>query len=56
MKEIEISRTIIEQYHRKLLACFDNDVVVVGAGSAGLTAAYYLAKNKVKATVLRRVC
>jgi len=54
MKEIEISRIIIEQYHSKLLGCLDNDVVVVGAGSAGLTAAYYLAKNGVKTTVLEK--
>jgi thiamine thiazole synthase len=54
MKEIEISRIIIEQYHSKLLGCLDNDVVVVGAGPAGLTAAYYLAKNGVKTTVLEK--
>ena len=54
MKEIEISRIIIEQYHSKLLDCLDNDVVVVGAGSAGLTAAYFLAKNGVKTTVLEK--
>jgi len=54
MKEIEISRTIIEQYHRKLLDCLDNDVVVVGAGPAGLTAGYYLAKKGVKTTVLEK--
>ncbi len=54
MKEIEISRIIIGQYHSKLLGCLDNDVVVVGAGPAGLTAAYYLAKNGVKTTVLEK--
>lgn len=54
MKEIEISRTIIEQYHRKLLDCLDNDVVVVGAGPAGLAAGYYLAKKGVKTTVLEK--
>jgi len=54
MKEIDISRIIIEQYHRELLDCLDNDVVVVGAGPAGLTAGYYLAKNGVKTTLLER--
>jgi thiamine thiazole synthase len=54
MKEIEISRIILEKYHSKLLDCLDNDVVVVGAGPAGLTAGYYLAKNGVKTTILEK--
>lgn len=54
MKEIAISRAIIEQYHNKLVSCLENDVVVVGSGPAGLTAAYYLAKNKAKVTILEK--
>jgi len=54
MKEIDISRVIIEQYHSRLLDSLDNDVVVVGAGPAGLIASYYLAKNGVKTTVLEK--
>ncbi|HIJ69910.1 MAG TPA: thiazole biosynthesis protein [Planctomycetes bacterium] len=54
MKEIEISRIIIEQYYNKLLDCLDSDVVIVGAGPAGLTAGCYLAENGVKTTILEK--
>jgi len=54
MKEIDITKAIYEQYSRKLLGHLENDAVVVGAGPAGLTAAYYLAKNGVKTTVLEK--
>jgi len=54
MKEIEISKTIIEQYHDKLLDCLENDAVVVGSGPAGLTAGYYLAKAGIKTTILEK--
>jgi thiamine thiazole synthase len=52
--EIQISRAIIEQYTEKLLSRLENDVVIAGSGPAGLTAAYYLAKNGVKTTVIER--
>jgi len=54
MKEIDISRAIIEQYCRRLLEHLENDVVIVGAGPAGLAAAYYLAKSGRKTTVLEK--
>ena len=54
MKEIEISRAIIEQFTAKLLDRLENDVVIAGSGPAGLAAAYYLAKNGVKTTVIER--
>jgi len=52
--EIQISRAIIEQFSEKLLDRLENDVVIAGSGPAGLTAAYYLAKNGVKTTVIEK--
>ena len=54
MIEIDISRTIIEEYSRRLSEHLENDVVIVGAGPAGLAAAYYLAKTGIKTTVLEK--
>lgn len=54
MKEVDITKAIYEQYNRKLLAHLENDVVVVGAGPAGLTAGYYLAKSRIKTTILEK--
>jgi thiamine thiazole synthase len=54
MKEVEISRVIIEEYNKRLSEHLENDVVVVGAGPAGLTAGYYLAKAKVKTTIVEK--
>jgi len=53
-KETEISRAIISQYHENLLNSLENDVVIVGAGPSGLTAAYYLAKAGAKTLVLEK--
>lgn len=54
MIETEISRTIIEEYYRKLTGHLENDVVIVGAGPAGLTAGYYLAKAGIKTILIER--
>lgn len=54
MKEIDISRTIIEQYAARLSEHLENDVVIVGAGPAGLAAGYYLAKAGAKTTILEK--
>lgn len=54
MKEVDISRVIIEQYSKKLLEHLENDVVIVGAGPAGLAAGYYLAKAGVKTAIVEK--
>jgi thiazole biosynthesis enzyme len=54
MIETNISRVIIEQYVKKLTGHLDSDVVIVGAGPAGLAASYYLAKAGAKTTVIEK--
>ena len=54
MDEVTISRAITESYMRDLLDVMELDVAIVGAGPAGMTAAYYLAKEKVKAAIFER--
>jgi thiamine thiazole synthase len=54
MKETEISKAIIEEYTKELLDYIESDVVIAGAGPAGLTAAYYLSKQGVKTCVIER--
>lgn len=54
LDDIRISKAIIKNFSEKLLNCLESDVVIVGAGPAGLTAAYFLAKSGVKTVVLER--
>ena len=54
MIEIEISKAITQEYNRKLTEHLENDVVIVGAGPAGLTAGYYLSKAGYKTALLER--
>ena len=54
MDEVVISRAITESYIKDLLEAMELDVAIVGAGPAGMTAAYYLAKEKVKTAIFER--
>ena len=54
MLETDISRAIVEEYSKRLSGHLENDVVIVGAGPAGLAAGYYLAKSGLKTTVLEK--
>ena len=54
MDEVTISKAIAESYIKDLLEAMELDVAIVGAGPAGMTAAYYLAKEKVKIAIFER--
>jgi len=54
MDEVIISRAIIESYIKDLLDAMELDVAIVGAGPAGMTAAYYLAKARIKTAIFER--
>ena len=54
LKEAEISKAIINAYHKKLTDAVVSDVVIAGAGPSGMTAAFYLARKGLKVTVLEK--
>ena len=49
-----ITKAIVENYTQKFLDFVDMDVAIVGAGPAGLTCAYYLAKEGAKVGIFER--
>ncbi len=51
MRDILISRDIVENFLAKLRACLDLDVAIVGAGPSGLVASYELAKRNLRVAV-----
>ena len=54
LKDTEISRAIISTYHDKLLNRITGDVLIVGAGPSGLTAAFFLSPDGLKVTVVEK--
>jgi thiazole biosynthesis enzyme len=54
LDDVVITRAIVESFSKKLLEYSDVDVAVAGAGPAGLCAAYYLAREKVKVALFER--
>lgn len=54
MEEILISKAIIETYLRELSDSLELDVAIAGAGPAGMTSAYFLAKEGKRVAVFER--
>ncbi|MBA7630687.1 Thiamine thiazole synthase [subsurface metagenome] len=54
LDELTISRAITESFMRDFLKAMEVDVAVGGAGPAGMTAAYYLAKKGIKTVIFER--
>ncbi|KPL00779.1 MAG: ribulose-1,5-biphosphate synthetase [candidate division Zixibacteria bacterium SM23_73_3] len=54
LDDVVITRAIVESFYKKLLEYSDVDVAIAGAGPAGLCAAYYLAREKVRVAVFER--
>ena len=48
LKDVEITRAIVESYMKELLDSLTADVAIVGAGPSGMVAGYYLAKGGAK--------
>jgi len=54
LKDEKITKAIIERYMEKFIENLDQDVVIAGAGPAGLTTAYYLANKGYKVSIFER--
>ncbi len=49
-----VTEAIVEAFHAKLKKALKSDVVIVGAGPAGMTAAFYLAQKGHNVTIVER--
>ncbi|MEA2055462.1 MAG: sulfide-dependent adenosine diphosphate thiazole synthase, partial [Candidatus Thermoplasmatota archaeon] len=54
LKDKTITRAIVERFTKKFIDNLDQDVIIAGAGPAGLTLAYHLAKNGIKVSIFER--
>ncbi len=54
IRDEKITKAIIERYMEKFVENLNQDVIIAGAGPAGLTTAYYLAKKGYKISIFER--
>lgn len=52
--DVEVTRTIVENYMRKFLDSLELDVAIIGAGPAGMVCAYYLGTAGVKVAIFEK--
>ena len=52
--EKEVTRILVKKASERIVERSERDVIIVGAGPAGLTAAYYLAKAGLKTLIVER--
>ncbi|ALV63925.1 Thiazole biosynthetic protein Thi4 [Thermococcus sp. 2319x1] len=54
IRDVEITRAIVETYTKELLDSLTLDVAIVGAGPSGMVAGYYLAKGGAKVAIFEK--
>jgi len=54
LKDENITKAIVERYMKKFIDNLNQDVIIAGAGPAGLTTAYYLARSGYKVSIFER--
>ncbi|MBS3741322.1 MAG: sulfide-dependent adenosine diphosphate thiazole synthase [Candidatus Cloacimonetes bacterium] len=54
LNEEKVTRAILSRYTEKFLDNLDQDVIIAGAGPAGLTLAYYLAKAGINVSIFEK--
>ncbi|NQY42619.1 MAG: thiazole biosynthesis protein [Legionellales bacterium] len=54
IEEKNISRAIVSEYHKHLYDAIESDIIIAGAGPAGLIAGRILAQNNYKTTIIER--
>lgn len=54
LNDITISKAITESFYKEFLDSLESDVIICGAGPAGLCAAYYLATDGYKVVIFER--
>ena len=54
LDDVTISRAITESFMKDFQKAMDVEVAIGGAGPAGMTAAYYLAKDRIRTVIFER--
>jgi len=54
LDEVTISKAIVESFSKDFTKALEIEVAIAGAGPAGLTAGFYLAKKGIKVAIFER--